>query len=363
MKIVFDARVIQEQNHGIARFCRNLLDRLLRLDRENEYRVLVRFPWVQACFAPRASVSWVESPIPPYTLQEQWAIPRLLRGASFDLFYSPTYALPRPLTAKGIVTLHDLIHLIFPEDYGWKHRLYYRLLVKPAVRRCRRVFTVSQSSRQDIIRYCRCPEGKIVLTPNGLEPSWFTRPPHPGFIKRYGLEQGFILFVGNPRPHKNFSRVREAFTQLVREGHFSGKLVAVGIPAGEHPSEEGRRVVRIPYCSDAELAMLYSRARLLAAPSLYEGFGLPVLEAMACGCPVLIGDRASLPEIAGPAGWAVDPYQSAAIREGMIRLLKDAPLRERLTAAGRIQARRYSWDDTARTVLRVFGELAGGAAQ
>ncbi len=122
-------------------------------------------------------------------------------------------------------------------------------------------------------------------------------------------------------------------------------------------------MIRIPYCSDAELATLYTEARLLAVPSLYEGFGLPVLEAMACGCPVLIGDRASQPEIAGPAGWTVDPYRTESIKEGMVRILEDPPLRERLREEGRIQARRYSWEDTARTVLRVFSELAEGGEQ
>jgi glycosyltransferase involved in cell wall biosynthesis len=363
MKIVFDARVIESQTHGIARYCRNLLDRLLRLDGTNEYRVIIRFPWVKDWFSPRAPVKWVLSPIPPYTLQEHWAIPRALRHEPFDLFYSPTYTLPRSLAARGILTVHDLIHLIFPAHYGWKYRLYYRLMIQPIARRCRRIFTVSRSSQGDIVRYLQCPEEKIVLTPNGLEPSWFSRLPNRGLIKRYGLEQGFILFVGNPRPHKNFSRVLEAFEQLLREGAFSGKLVAVGIPGESSLSGAGPRVIRIPYCSDAELATLYTEARLLAVPSLYEGFGLPMLEAMACGCPVLIGDRASQPEIAGPAGWTVDPYRTEAIKEGMVRILGDPPLRQRLREEGLIQARRYSWEDTARTVLRVFSELADRGEQ
>ncbi|MBI5584320.1 MAG: glycosyltransferase family 4 protein [Deltaproteobacteria bacterium] len=360
MKIIFDARVLQRQTHGIARYCRQLLDRLLTHDRGNEYRVIVRFPWVKDGFSPRIPVSWLETPVPPYTLREQWAIPRLLRNEPFDLFYSPTYALPRSLAAKGILTLHDLIHLVFPADYGWKYRLYYRGLVKPAADRCRRIFTVSRSSQEDIIRYFHCPADKIVLTPNGLDPSWFSRNPDPDLSGRYGLEAGFILFVGNPRPHKNFPRVLAAFEQLVQEGNFKGRLVAVGIPATGSPPAGNPRVIRIPYCSDAELAALYSGARLLAAPSLYEGFGLPVLEAMACGCPVLIGNRASLPEIAGPAGWAVDPYRTEDIREGMARILNDIPLREHLREQGRIQARRFSWEETAQTVRRVFRELAGG---
>ena len=359
MKIVFDARVLHPQTHGISRYCRHLLENLLTLDRENEYRVLTRFPGVKDWFTPLARVSWQPAPVPPYSLREQWVVPWLLRSETFDLYVSPTYTLPRALAAKGILTIHDLIHLAFPEDYGWKHRGYYRLLVKPSVDRCRRVFTVSSSSKRDIGQYFHCPPEKIVLTPNGLDPQWFARPSNSEFIRRHGLESGYILFVGNPRPHKNFPRVLEAFHQLTREGGFVGKLAVVGLSPEDLPSGSSQYLKVFPYCSDPELASLYAGARLLAAPSLYEGFGLPVLEAMACGCPVLISDRASLPEIAGPAGWPVDPEQTPAIAEGMKRILSDPVLRERRKAEGLARARLYSWEETARTVLEVFRDLSG----
>lgn len=358
MKIIFDARVFEKQMHGIARYGQNLLDRLLALDPENDYRVLIRFPEVKDWIRTDPRVTWLTVPVPPYTLREQWLVPWRLRGEPFDLFFSPTYILPRSLASRGILTIHDLIHLAFPAEYGRKYRGFYRWLVRPAVQRSRRVFTVSRSSKNDIIRYLGCPEEKIIITPNGVDPHWWASPPDSQVPAPGGLNREFILFVGNPRPHKNVFRVLEAFQELVREGSFSGILVVVGLSPGEMPSPPAERVRMLPHCSDPELRALYHAARLLAAPSLYEGFGLPVLEAMACGCPVLIGDRASLPEIAGPAGWVVDPTRVDSIREGMRRILLEPALREQRRKDGLTQARRYSWEETARTVLSVFQELA-----
>jgi glycosyltransferase involved in cell wall biosynthesis len=358
MKIIFDARVLEKHTHGIARFCVQLLDQLLTLDLRNQYLVLTRFPWVKDWFQPLAQVNWRTIPIPPYTLREQTLIPWLLRKDPFDLYFSPTFAVPLALASRSILTIHDLIHLIFPRDYGWRVRWYYRLLVIPAVSRSRRVFTVSESSRRDILTHLGRPESGIEVTPNGLDPFWSPRPKDSEFLKQHGLSAGYLLFVGNSRPHKNFPRVLEAFGRLMREGGYPGKLVVVGLSLDRVPAELSGRLVVLPFCPDPELVQLYSGAQLLLAPSLYEGFGLPVLEAMACGCPVLISRTASLPEIAGPAGLQVDPYRVDAILNGLKQILADPVLRRQMIDSGLDQSRRYSWKATAQKVLQVFTELS-----
>ncbi len=358
MKIIFDARVIERHTHGIARFSVNLLDQLLSLDLQNEYLVLTRFPWVKDWFQPLARVDWRTVAVPPYNLREQALIPWLLRKDPFDLFFSPTYALPLALASRSILTIHDLIHLIFPRDYGWKYRWYYRLLVHPAVTRSRRVFTVSESSRRDIVAYLGGQNVQIEVIPNGLESFWSPRPEDPEFLGRVGLTTGFILFVGNNRPHKNFPRVLEAFRRLVREGAYPGKLVVVGLTPDRLPAELSGRLVVFPICPDPELVLLYSSAQLLIAPSLYEGFGLPVLEAMACGCPVLVSRTASLPEITGAAGLQVDPFQVEDIYSGLKQILTDPILRQHMIRSGLDQARLFSWKATAQKVLQVFEELS-----
>lgn len=363
MRIIFDARVIEKQTHGIARFCVKLLDQLLALDLQNEYLVLTRFPWVKDWFQPLARVTWRTVAIPPYTLREQALIPWLLRKDPFDLFFSPTYALPLALASRSILTIHDLIHLIFPKEYGWKYRWYYRLLVRPAIARSRRVFTVSESSRRDIVTFLGGEKVRIEVIPNGLDSFWSPRPEDPEFLKRHKLAAGFILFVGNYRPHKNFPRVLEAFRRLVREGTYPGKLVVVGLTPDRVPVELTGRLVVFPFCPDSELVLLYSSAHLLMAPSLYEGFGLPVLEAMACGCPVLVSRAASLPEITGTAGLQVDPFQVEDLWSGLKQILTDPVLRQEMIRSGLDQARRYSWKATAQKVLQVFEELAKNISQ
>jgi glycosyltransferase involved in cell wall biosynthesis len=357
MKILFDARVLGNQMHGIARYCQNLLQQLLAEDGGHEYLVLTGGPEIRDRFSPTARVRWIRSRTPLYGIQEQLLIPYQLRGETFDLFHSPTYTIPLLFSAKGIITIHDLIHILFPRDYGLRHRLYYSLFTRRVVSRCLKIFTVSENSKKDIIALLKGKDRQIAVTPNGLDPKWVPQPPDAGFLDRHGLSNGFLLFVGNPRPHKNFSRVLAAFNKLNLEDGYEGKLVAVGIDPQDLPGDLRKGVAFFPISNDLELRLLYSGADFLAAPSLYEGFGLPVLEAMACGCPVLIGNQGALPEVAGEAGMAVDPYQVSAILEGMKKILHDKELSRRMRERGIKQAAGYTWERTARTVLETYRVL------
>ena len=357
MRILFDARVLGNQMHGIARYCQNLLQQLLAEDQGHEYWVLIGRSEIQNRFSPSVPVRWIETRTPLYSLQEQLSIPYRMRGEAFDLFHSPTYTIPLLFSTKGIITIHDLIHLLFPKDYGFRHRLYYSLFVRRAVSRCAKIFTVSEHSKKDIITLLKGHDRQIVVTPNGLDPQWAPQPSDAGFMDRHGLHKGYLLFVGNPRPHKNFSRVLAAFNNLILEDGYEGKLVAVGVDPRDLPGGSREQVVFLPVSNDQELRLLYSGADLLVAPSLYEGFGLPVLEAMACGCPVLIGNQGALPEVAGEAGMAVDPYQVSAILEGMKKVLHDKDLCRRMREQGIKQAAGYTWERTARIVLETYASL------
>ncbi len=357
MKILFDARVLGNQMHGIARYCQNLLQQLLAEDRGHEYWVLIGRSEIRDRFSPAAPVRWIQSRPPLYGIQEQLLIPYQLRKEAFDLFHSPTYTIPLLFSAKGIITIHDLIHLLFPRDYGLRHRLYYSLFTRRVVSRCVKIFTVSENSKKDIMTLLGGKDRQIAVTPNGLDPQWVPQAIDAGFMDRYGLNKGFLLFVGNPKPHKNFPRVLSAFNKLVREDAYEGKLLVVGIDPRELPEDLRKGVFFFPFSNDRELRLLYSAADLLVAPSLYEGFGLPVLEAMACGCPVLIGNQGGLPEVAGEAGMAVDPYQVSAIWEGMKKVLHDKDLSRRMREQGIKQAEGYTWERTARIVLETYASL------
>ncbi|MEW6185772.1 MAG: glycosyltransferase family 1 protein [Thermodesulfobacteriota bacterium] len=360
MKILFDARVLGGHMHGMARYCAGLLRQLLEGDQGIEYLVLIADLKVRAWFNPTVPVRWIPTTIPLYSLQEQILLPRQIRGESFDLFHSPTYTIPRVLAGKGILTIHDLIPLLFPEDYGRKHRLFFRFVVRKAVARCLRVVTVSKHSSEDLLARYPISGEKVVITPNGLDPHWRPRQRDSAFLEKQGLDNGYVLFVGNPKPHKNFNRVLAAFERLLEEGGYPGNLAAVGVSLRELPPSLKGRVMIFPACNDQDLALFYSGADLLAAPSLYEGFGLPVLEAMACGCPVLIGDRGALPEMAGEAGFQVNPYDIHAIKEGMQGLISNPELRRSLKEKGLARAGDFSWEKTARIVLETYRALGVG---
>lgn len=359
MKIVFDARVLGNRMHGISRYSFNLLEHLLAEDHGHEYLILTGPSSLTEQFKPVVPVRWLRTSIPLYSLQEQFLIPFQIRKESFDLFHSPTYTIPLPFSSKGIITIHDLIPLIFPKDFGFRHHLFFRLIVRRAVSRCPRVFTVSDRSRKDIITYLQGRQGQLVISPNGLDSHWKPNSIDQDFIRRYGLDQGFLLFVGNPKPHKNFSRVLSAFESLVKEDHYPGKLVSIGLPPGNLSPALRDRVLFLPHCSDPELGLFYSGADLLVAPSLYEGFGLPVLEAMACGCPVLISDQGALPEISGDAGFQVNPYDIRAIKEGMRTVLSQPNFRHILKERGIFRAGQFSWEKTAGIVLETYQSLTG----
>jgi glycosyltransferase involved in cell wall biosynthesis len=357
MKIVFDARVLGDRMHGISRYCLNLLRCLLAEDRGHEFLILTSHPQVQEWFNPMVPVRWLRTSVPLYSVQEQFLIPFQIRKEAFDLFHSPTYTIPLFFSSKGIMTIHDLIPLAFPKDFGFRHRLFFHFIVRRAVSRCLKIFTVSEKSQKDIVTFLQGPEERMVITPNGLDPHWGPKPSNPEFNRRYGLDQNYLVFVGNPKPHKNFSRVLAAFELLVKEDRYSGKLVSIGLTPQDLLSEIENQILMVPHCNDQDLSLFYSGADLLAAPSLDEGFGLPVLEAMACRCPVLISNRGALPEIAGNAGLQVNPYDIRAIKEGIREILNHPDLRRTLKDRGLKRAGQFSWEKTARIVLETYKSL------
>ncbi len=359
MKIVFDARVLGGRMHGISRYCLNLLQQLLAEDQGHEYLILTGHPQTPELFNPAVPVRWLRTRVPLYSVQEQFLIPFQIREETFDLFHSPTYTIPLRSSSKGIMTIHDLIPLAFPEYFDFRHRLFFRFIVRRAISRCLKVFTVSEQSKKDILEFFQGPQERIVITPNGLDPRWGPKPLTPDFKERYGLDPSYIVFVGNPKPHKNFSRVLSAFELLVKEDRYPGKLVSIGLEYRDLCSEIRDRVVIVPHCNDLDLGLFYSGADLLAAPSLYEGFGLPVLEAMTCSCPVLIGNKGALPEIAGDAGFQVNPYDIRAIKEGMKEIIFQPDLRQRMKDRGIRRSGEFSWIKTAQIVMDTYKSLEG----
>jgi alpha-1,3-rhamnosyl/mannosyltransferase len=366
MKVALDARKIDD--FGIGTYIQGLLGALPAVGRPETlvaYLPPGRRPAPADALAWGARARWQPVSARPYSVGELWQLALAARRDRADLYHAPHYVCPPFLPCPAVVTVHDLIHLRFPP----RHRhpvapLYARLMLRLAVRRGRRLITVSESTRRDLVARLRARPERIRVIPNGVgapfEPG--AAPEHPdAALAALGVEPPYFLFVGNPLPHKNLAGLLDAFAALPPA---LGRLVLAGIPPAARGHVDGLcaarslggRVRVLAPVPAPTLARLYQGARALVCPSLWEGFGLAALEAMACGAPVLAADRGGLPEVVRDAGLLVDPTDVDALREGMYTLAVQESLRAALRVRGLARAQAFSWRHVAEATVAVYQE-------
>lgn len=301
------------------------------------------------------------------TLGNVW-LPMLARRRELDVVHDPTGVTPFLFGAGGartIVTVHDVFAWSCPGHSTWLDTVIYRHWLPRLLPRVQVVITDSHASKADIERYLRVPPERIRVVYPGVSASY-----HPvcndratRTVTQYGLPKGYLLFVGSVEERKNLRRLLRACASLWKHGE-RRPLVVVGALKWKYSGimqtvEEldlGQHVIFTGYVQEADLPALYSAADLLVFPSLYEGFGLPPLEAMACGTPVVCSDSASLPEVVGDAAVMVDPYEVEALADAMHHVLTDGRLWEELRQKGLSRARRFTWERTARQIIAVYRE-------
>jgi glycosyltransferase involved in cell wall biosynthesis len=375
MKVAIDVR--KWRDFGIGTYVRNVVRHLARLDSETTYFLLC-MPGDEATLRDLAEnfVPVVETS-PGYGLREHVSIPRKLARLGADLLHSPHYVLPLLCRTPSVVTIHDCIHLLFPDYLPSRMAWHYaRFMIGSAVRRSAIVLTVSEASRRDILRFFpRADAERVLVVPNAID-SAILDDPGPEEMERvrerYQIRGRFLLYAGNIKPHKNIERLISAFGLLRKDPRHSDlKLLIIGdeitrYASLRHRVEQAgvRQEVRFfGFVPDRTLAALYRLASVFVFPSLYEGFGLPPLEAMACGTPVVTSRLSSLPEVVGDAATLVDPYSDADIARGIDEVLTDHELRASLVARGRAQARRFSWERSARAVHAAYLRAVGAPAK
>jgi len=302
----------------------------------------------------------VEMRVVPARNRRWWSmvvLPAAARRDGVCLLHSQ-YTISPLLRVTAVTTVHDVSFLIGPEWFRPRDRLLLRLSVPASIHRAAKVLTVSETSRADIERLIPSARGKTVATPLGT-PDGFRRIAEASSIvqQRFGLSQPYALAVGTRQPRKNLPMLVRAFEQAVAKHGLPHKLALVG-KSGWGPLVEGPHVRDLGYVPDEALPALYSGADAFFFPSLYEGFGLPVLEAMACGCPVVCSDGGALPEVAGDAAWVVSAADEGAWADAIGRVLDSPDLREELAAKGAERARMFSWRDTAERTAEVYREVA-----
>ena len=358
MRLGIDVRKIGDG--GIGEYIRETLTaaRALRPDLE-----IVAFgaPGERAQL-PLEEIEWVTVGAGKYSIAEHVALPRAARGRRIDVYHSPHYVLPLLLSGPAVVTVHDLIHLRFSRSAI--HRLYARSMLGWALRRAARIITVSETTARDLRELLAAPEAKLRVIPNGVAPRFrqLAADRVTPVLEAIGVERPYVLFVGNCLPHKNvetlvraWDRLPEPRPRLVLCG---GGFDRSGAVKDAIDAATGRERIRIVAgAGKEELVALYNGAEILASVALYEGFCLPVVEAFACGTPVLGPDAGAVPEIAADAAVLVSPRRVDTIAAEMYRLLKDQGLRKELVERGKRRAEAYSWTEAARKTLSVYEEV------
>ncbi len=299
-------------------------------------------------------------------LWEQAVLPFQLKKEGVDLIHSLAFVQPLFTSCPGVVTVYDLSFLLFPEGFNpWK-RLYLRYMTPYSAQRSRRVIALSQSTKNDLKRLLGIPEEKIEVIPCGVDSRF--RPLNGNLISQFRqkrtLPERMILFVGTIERRKNVSLLLEAYAQIKR--YIPHALVLAGARGWgadgilAQAEKSNADVIFAGYVEQEELPLWYNAADLLAYPSLYEGFGLPPLEAMASGTPVLTSITSSLPEVVGDAAILIDPQNADEIARAMLKVLQDKGLQEEMRKRGLERAKRFTWQGAAEETVRVYEEVMRG---
>ena len=373
MHIGIDAHAIGARQGGNETYIRNLIKSLAEIDGENRYTL-----YLANADAAREWRSGFIKQFPNFNvrlLPPPTPLVRVPIALAFELRLRPVdvlhvqYTAPPFCPVPVIATIHDLAFEHLPETFTRRGSFQLKLTVRKTARKAARIATVSEFSRQDLIRTYRLPPEKVVVTYNGVE-THFSPQAHSHneleeIRRRFGVERNFILAVGSLQPRKNLVRLVRVYAKLrAEENSFNHQLVIVGrkLWLSDEIFDEVKKqswakdVILTGYVADDDLPLLYRSATAFVYPSLFEGFGLPPLEAMACGTPVVTSNNSSLPEVVGDAALLIDPYDERDLGEALLKIVNDDQFRLRLREQGIARAKKFTWRAAAEKTLQIYRE-------
>ena len=369
MRIGIEGRTLQGERYGVARYLSGVMRNLVQLEGEDEYIVYLSAPIVPLDFSsPRLRLE-VLGRAPGLTWRHL-RLPMAMRRDGVDLHYSPSYFLPLVKVCPAVVVVHDITFKVHPEWFAADRRFLFDSLFWREVKRAERILTVSEYSKGDIARVLGVEPSRITVVHGAADD--FFRPVRDEsrlaeVRDRYGLAPGFVFTAGAIHTRRNLERLIEAVAAASRGLGKDLQLFILGTPAPFTPPVDiwgtarrcgmENRLTHMEYVSEEDLLLLYNACGLFAYPSLYEGFGLPVIEAMACGTPVACSNVTSLPEVGGEAALYFDPLSVEEMAECITRIAGDDMLREELGRAGPERAATFSWRRAAEETHRVFHEV------
>lgn len=370
MKIAIEAqRIFRPNKHGMDFVALEMIRQLQRLDRENQYYILVS-PGTDHCLEETSNFRIIEIGMPSYPVWEQVGLPWALRKFRPDLLHCTSNTAPLFCRVPLVLTLHDIIflersHHRNPSFYQRTGRLYRRIVVPAVLSRCSRIITVSDFERQHMLKTLSLDPDRVKTVYNGVGDYFYRREDRSEVLKKYGLPAEFLFFLGNTDPKKNALRVLKAYAAYRTRSRNPLPLViadmeknvcAALLVQAEVP-EIADSIFLSGYVVNADLPYLYSAARTFLYPSLRESFGIPLLEAMSCGTPVVTSRASALPEIAGPEAVLVDPADEEAIAGALLHLEEDEAFRCRQIEYGLERAKVFSWRRGAEQWLEIYNEV------
>jgi len=393
-RIGIDARFYGPIGKGLGRYTKEVVDRVIKLDEQNEYVIFLSRENFAEFKTANPKVRKVLSRARWYTLAEQILMPYLIFRENLDLMHFPHFNVPVFCPVKFIVTIHDLILTKYPSQrattlgplfYKLKHFLY-KVVINSAVKKSTKIITVSEFTKSDIIKQFNIKDDKIVVTCEGVADNLKNAVSGntESVLGKYEIKKPFLLYVGNAYPHKNLEKLIEVFSKTdafpMKEGEEGindfkspytpfvkgGKLTLVLVGKDDYfynrVKDFAKRflssnIIFPGFVPDYDLSVLYRQAVAYIFPSLYEGFGLPPLEAMAAGCPVISSNAASMPEILDDSALYFDPTSTDDMEKKIRLIVSDEKLRKELIVKGNERIKKYSWDECARKTLEIYNKF------
>lgn len=377
MQIGINLLPIRRDLTGVGVYAYNIIPELGKIDDENQYILFSNKENFDIFKIEKKNFRTVVLPFNAENVivrifWEQFILPFLLKKNRVDILFSPSTVMPIFSTCKNVICIHDLIPFHIYDKFTKVRSFYVRLMIKLSARRADKIFTVSKNSKKEIEQICSIESSKIAITYNGVNKSIFETniTEWKSFRKQKEIPDKYLLYVGTLEPGKNLVKLIRAFKLVKKNYGIDHKLIIAGKKGWKY-FEIFREanllnvndfIIFTDYVPKNILGELYRNAELFIFPSLYEGFGLPVLEAMAFGVPVIVSDVSALPEVVGKAGELCDPFNEKDIAEKIIKILMDQQLRNKMIAAGKKQASQFDWKNASLIALKTFLSLSRNQA-
>jgi glycosyltransferase involved in cell wall biosynthesis len=355
LNVIIDTRMVDEYIHGIARYTYEIIKGMSLSNKIHMILLVNNLELSKEIFGQFNNIEFIKMKSKFLALSEQFELPYIINEYKEKaIFHSPSFVSSPFIKTKMIMTIHDLNHLRFPQYYSPFHKYYYKYIVKPSALKCEKILTVSEFSKNEIVDWLKCDKDKVVVTYNGVDNKFKVVEDKNVLLRvkeKYKLPDKFVLYIGNLKSHKNVKTLIKTMSlvngdiKLVINGKVNESLNEI---INLYNLQD--KINFIGYVDDEDLPALYNLAKVFVFPSLYEGFGLPPLEAMACGCPVIVSNTSSLPEVVGDVGYKFEPNDYIKLSELINKSLNEEIDKKKLIERVKL----FNWERTCDETLSEY---------